>query len=137
MPNGAWKPASGPEPSAKPLTLRSPARSARTGAGAFPPPPAQAARGSVDTKRKRIKTSVGYSLCNEGPRQAGLLRGVLEREAVPDLLGEGLLRGDGAARASAAHGRAPLRRVRGRARVLRQAARRADVAQQGVLRHAD
>src|SRR5258706_7362271 len=61
---------------------------------------------------------------------------VLEREALPDLLGEGILRGDGAALVSAAHRRASLRRVGGGARLLPQAARRRDVAAQRALRRA-
>src|SRR5687767_15268697 len=64
----------------------------------------------------------------ESAAEAGVPRDVLERAALPELLGKAVPRRDGPAPASAAAGRAPLRRVRGGPRVLRQAPRRGDVA---------
>src|SRR3989442_10368954 len=69
----------------------------------------------------------------EGAAEDRVPRVVLERAAVPDLLGEGIPRGDGAARASAAHRGASLRRVRGGHRVLPAPARRCDVAAESAL----
>src|SRR4051794_37851175 len=86
-----------------------------------------------DKARKSIISAcriarVSHSITLEGARQTSLSRGLLERADVPGLLGEEISRGHGAARTSAAHARASLRRLGGRARVLPAPPGRRDVA---------
>src|SRR3954467_2775313 len=90
---------------------------------------------SPSCRRKCPTSPDGAAL--ESSAEDRLPRVVLERAAIPDLLGEGIPRGDGAAASPAAYGGAPLRRFARRHRLLPAAPRRGDVAPEGALRRAD